>query len=195
MVLVKRVIMEEVESSTRIRACDSLRALNRGLRAAVHRRLALRRASRQQRGMSDTPNPQFLGKQTDLPSSPEAAKLDYVPNPRDGTLYLVRFAAPEFTSLCPVTGQPDFAQLTLEYVPDALCVELKSLKLYIWSYRDDGAFHEAVTNKILDDIVATCQPRFARLRAKFNVRGGTYPEIVAEYRAPDWRAPQAVELP
>lgn len=102
---------------------------------------------------------------------------------------------PEFTCLCPLTGQPDFATMRLEYVPDLRCIELKALKLYIWSYRDDGAFHEAVTNGILDDIVAACAPRFARLTAKFNVRGGTYPTIVAEFMAPGWHPPPRVELP
>lgn len=94
-----------------------------------------------------------------------------------------------------MTGQPDFAHLTLEYVPEQQCVELKSLKLYIWSFRDEGAFHEAITNRILDDIVAVTTPRFARLSAKFNVRGGTYPTIIVEHRAPDWTAPPHVELP
>ena len=99
--------------------------------------------------MSDTPAPKFLGANTALPASPEEAELDYVPNPRAEQLYMVRFAAPEFTSLCPVTGQPDFATITIRYIPDALCVELKSLKLYLWSFRDEGHFHEDVTNRIL----------------------------------------------
>ena len=94
-----------------------------------------------------------------------------------------------------MTGQPDFAHLTLEYVPLQKCVELKSLKLYIWSFRDEGAFHEAVTNRILDDIVAATNPNFARLTAKFNVRGGTYPTIIAEHRRPDWQPPIKVSLP
>jgi 7-cyano-7-deazaguanine reductase len=102
---------------------------------------------------------------------------------------------PEFTCVCPLTGQPDFAQLKLEYVPAEHCVELKSLKLYLWSYRDEGAFHEAVTNRIASDLIAALKPRFLRLRAKFNVRGGIYTEVVAEHRDPDWEAPQAVTLP
>ena len=89
---------------------------------------------------------------------------------------------PEFTCLCPKTGQPDFATLLLEYVPDAACVELKSLKLYVWSYRNEGAFHEAVTNRILDDLVQLMKPRFIRLTAEFNVRGGIYTTVVAEHR-------------
>ena len=89
---------------------------------------------------------------------------------------------PEFTCLCPKTGQPDFATLVLDYVPDRLCVELKSLKLYIWSYRNEGAFHEAVTNRILDDLVGATQPRFMRLEARFYVRGGIFTTVVAEHR-------------
>ena len=102
---------------------------------------------------------------------------------------------PEFTCLCPKTGQPDFATLKLEYVPEALCVELKSLKLYVWSFRDVGAFHEAVTNEILSDLVAGMQPRFARLTAEFNVRGGIYTTVIAEHRDPAWQSPGTVNLP
>jgi 7-cyano-7-deazaguanine reductase len=102
---------------------------------------------------------------------------------------------PEFTCLCPKTGQPDFATLFLEYVPDAKCVELKSLKLYVWSYRNEGAFHEAVTNRILDDLVRVTQPRFLRLTAEFNVRGGIYTTIVAEHRMAGWEAAPALALP
>ena len=96
---------------------------------------------------------------------------------------------PEFTCLCPMTGQPDFATLVLDYVPDKLCVELKSLKLYIWSYRDQGAFHEAVTNKILNDLARATQPRLMRLEARFNVRGGIYTTVIAEQRKKGWRGP------
>jgi 7-cyano-7-deazaguanine reductase len=102
---------------------------------------------------------------------------------------------PEFTCLCPKTGQPDFATLHLEYVPDAKCVELKSLKLYIWSYRDEGAFHEAVTNRILDDLVQATKPRFVRLTAEFYVRGGIYTTVVAEHRKTGWEPAPAVALP
>jgi 7-cyano-7-deazaguanine reductase len=93
---------------------------------------------------------------------------------------------PEFTCLCPKTGQPDFATLVLDFVPDRKCVELKSLKLYVWSYRDQGAFHEAVTNEILDDLVRATQPRFMRLEARFNVRGGIYTSVFAEHRKRGW---------
>ena len=121
--------------------------------------------------------------------------LETFDNPEPGRDYTIRIQVPEFTCLCPKTGQPDFAELRLEYVPDSLCVELKSLKLYVWSFRDEGAFHEAVTNRILDDLVATIRPRFMRLTAEFNVRGGIYTTVVAEHRMPDWRAPERVELP
>jgi 7-cyano-7-deazaguanine reductase len=112
--------------------------------------------------------------------------LDTFDNPAPARDYRVSIRLPEFTCLCPLTGQPDFAEMTLDYVPAAKCIELKALKLYIWSWRDEGAFHEAITNRILDDIVAACQPRAARLTAAFNVRGGTYPTIIVEHRVPDW---------
>lgn len=112
--------------------------------------------------------------------------LETFVNPAPARDYLITIRLPEFTCLCPLTGQPDFAHMTLAYIADQTCVELKALKLYIWSYRDDGAFHEAVTNQILDDVVSACAPRFARISADFNVRGGTYPTIVAEHRATDW---------
>jgi 7-cyano-7-deazaguanine reductase len=102
---------------------------------------------------------------------------------------------PEFTCLCPKTGQPDFAVLDLEYVPAERCIELKSLKLYIWSFRDRGAFHEAVTNQILDALVAATAPRFMRLSARFNVRGGIYTTVVAEHRAAGWAAAPAITMP
>ncbi|MDJ0861599.1 MAG: preQ(1) synthase [Gammaproteobacteria bacterium] len=116
-------------------------------------------------------------------------------NPQPDRDYTIRIRIPEFTCLCPKTGQPDFATMHLEYVPDRRCVELKSLKLYMWSYRDQGAFHEAVTNQILEDLVAACAPRFMRLRAEFNVRGGIYTTVVAEHRADGWSAPPPVTLP
>ncbi|HVL34792.1 MAG TPA: preQ(1) synthase [Burkholderiales bacterium] len=94
---------------------------------------------------------------------------------------------PEFTCVCPMTGQPDFARLLLEYVPERRCVELKSLKLYVWSYRDQGAFHEAVTNRIVDDLVGALRPRYLRLEARFNVRGGIHTSVVAEHRKKGWR--------
>jgi len=121
--------------------------------------------------------------------------LETFANPAGKRDYTIRMTIPEFTCLCPKTGQPDFATLEIEYIPDALCVELKSLKLYIWSYRDQGTFHEAVTNKILDDLVTYLQPRYLRITARFNVRGGIYTNIVAEYRQPGWQAPDPVQLP
>jgi 7-cyano-7-deazaguanine reductase len=117
------------------------------------------------------------------------------PNPQPERDYTIRIRVPEFTCLCPNTGQPDFAELTLEYVPDQRCVELKSLKTYVWSYRDEGAFHEAVTNRILGDLVEATQPRFMRLTADFNVRGGIYTTVVAEHRADGWEPPHPVQLP
>ncbi len=121
--------------------------------------------------------------------------LETFPNPTPGRDFTIRIDMPEFTCLCPKTGQPDFAELRLEYVPDERCVELKSLKMYIWSYRNEGAFHEAVTNQILDDLVRATEPRFMRLTAEFNVRGGIYTQVVAEHRAKDWQPPTEVTLP
>ncbi len=121
--------------------------------------------------------------------------LDTFDNPAPQRDYTIEIAIPEFTCLCPKTGQPDFAHMDLHYVPDRRCIELKSLKLYIWSFRDTGAFHEAVTNAILEDLVAACQPRYARLRARFNVRGGTYPTITVEHRMPGWTPAPLVQLP
>jgi 7-cyano-7-deazaguanine reductase len=128
-------------------------------------------------------------------STSPSKDLETFENPEPSRDYTIRIDVPEFTCLCPKTGQPDFATLLLEYVPDKLCVELKSLKLYVWSYRDEGAFHEAVTNRILDDLVAATRPRFMRLTARFNVRGGIYTTVVAEHRDPEWTAPAAVRLP
>ncbi len=124
-----------------------------------------------------------------------ATTLETFANPSPQRDYTIRMRMPEFTCLCPRTGQPDFATLRLEYVPDQHCVELKALKLYIWSFRDRGAFHEAVTNEILDNLVAVMAPRFLRLRARFNVRGGIYTTVTAEHRQPGWRSPATVELP
>jgi len=128
-------------------------------------------------------------------STQPSKALETFDNPQPERDYTIRIQVPEFTCLCPKTGQPDFAELQFEYVPDRLCVELKSLKLYVWSFRDQGAFHEAVTNRILDDVVQAIAPRFMRLTAEFNVRGGIYTTVVAEHRAPDWEAPSAVRLP
>ena len=121
--------------------------------------------------------------------------LETFPNPQPERQYTIRMRIPEFTCLCPKTGQPDFAELHLEYVPDQTCVELKSLKLYVWSFRNEGAFHEAVTNRMLDDLVAATAPRFMRLTAEFGVRGGIWTNVIAEHRAPGWTAAPKVELP
>ncbi len=121
--------------------------------------------------------------------------LETFDNPEPGRDYTIRLEIPEFTCLCPLTGQPDFAALTLEYVPDALCVELKSLKLYFWSFRDEGAFHEAVSNQILNDLAALLSPRFMRLTAAFRVRGGITTTVVVEHRKEGWMGPESVALP
>jgi 7-cyano-7-deazaguanine reductase len=121
--------------------------------------------------------------------------LETFPNPHPERDYTIRIRMPEFTCLCPKTGQPDFATLHLAYVPDQACVELKSLKLYVWSWRDEGAFHEAVTNRILADLVAACQPRYMQLRAEFMVRGGIYTDVVVEHRQPGWLPTTPVDLP
>lgn len=122
-----------------------------------------------------------------MPSRP-SRRLQTFANPSPDRDYRIAMEIPEFTCLCPMTGQPDFAVLALEYVPDRLCVELKSLKQYVWSFRDEGAFHEAVTNRILDDLVAATRPRYLRLSAKFNVRGGIYTTVVVEHRKRGWKA-------
>lgn len=121
-----------------------------------------------------------------MPSRPRN-RLQTFRNPSPERDYRIHMQLPEFTCLCPMTGQPDFALLELEYVPDRLCVELKSLKLYVWSYRNEGAFHEAVTNRILDDLVRAVRPRYMRLAARFNVRGGIATSVVAEHRKRGWK--------
>jgi 7-cyano-7-deazaguanine reductase len=120
--------------------------------------------------------------------------LETFPNPSPQRDFAIHMQIPEFTCLCPKTGQPDFATLFLDYIPDQACVELKSLKLYIWSYRNEGAFHEAVTNRILDDLAGATQPRFMRLTARFFVRGGIFTTVVAEHRKPGWTPQPRVEL-
>jgi len=121
--------------------------------------------------------------------------LETFDNPNPGRDYTIHIRMPEFTCLCPKTGQPDFAELFLDYIPDEKCVELKALKMYIWSFREEGGFHEAMTNKILADLVEATQPRFMRLTADFNVRGGVYTKVVAEHRKEGWIAPAPVHLP
>ena len=128
-------------------------------------------------------------------STKPSTSLGTFPNPAAQRDYTIRMTMPEFTCLCPMTGQPDFATLKLEYVPDQLCLELKALKLYIWSFRDRGCYHEAVTNEIIGNMVATIAPRFLRLTAEFLVRGGIYTTIVAEHRADGWTPAATVQLP
>jgi 7-cyano-7-deazaguanine reductase len=127
-------------------------------------------------------------------TSHPSTDLETFPNPAPDRDYTIRMQVPEFTCLCPKTGQPDFATLELEYVADRLCVELKSLKVYIWSFRDRGAFHEAVTNEIADRLASATQPRFLRLTARFNVRGGIYTSVVVERRQPGWQPVSPVTL-
>ena len=121
--------------------------------------------------------------------------LETFTNPQPRRNYTIRIEVPEFTCLCPKTGQPDFATIIIEYVPDQTCVELKALKLYMWTFRERGAFHEAVTNEILDDLVNATAPNFMRIRAEFNVRGGIYTTVIAEHRNPEWNIPEQVNLP
>lgn len=128
------------------------------------------------------------------PSKPSKDILVF-PNPNPERDYVIQFQVPEFTCHCPLTGQPDFAHFTIDMIADELCVELKSLKMYFWSYRDEGAFHEKVTNRILDDIVAVTDPRFIRITAKWYVRGGIYTNVVAEHRKPGWTPAPRLDLP
>jgi len=129
-----------------------------------------------------------------MASRPTRKALQTFPNPTPGRDFRIHVEMPEFTCLCPITGQPDFAVLVLDYVPDRMCVELKSLKLYVWSFHDQGAFHEAVTNRMLDDLVRATNPRYMRLTARFNVRGGLFTTVVAEHRKRGWRPPAPVQL-
>lgn len=128
-----------------------------------------------------------------MPSQPSKT-LETFPNPAPERDYQIHIEIPEFTCLCPKTGQPDFAILILDYIPDERCVELKSLKLYIWSFRNEGHFHEAVTNRILGDLAGALKPRFMRLTARFYVRGGIFTTVVAEHRKPGWQPAPRVEL-
>lgn len=147
--------------------------------------------------MARTPEPR-TPKQRPMPPNPPSApskELHVFANPAPERDYVIVFRIPEFTCLCPLTGQPDFARFEIEMVADRLCIELKSLKMYLWSYRDEGAFHEDVTNRILDDIVAATAPRFARIRARWNVRGGITTDVVAEHRARGWKPAAPIALP
>lgn len=127
--------------------------------------------------------------------SKASSTIDTFDNPQQDRDYTIRIDTPEFTCLCPLTGQPDFATILIEYIADKKCLELKALKMYFWSYRDQGAFHEAVTNKMLSDFVDAIKPRFMRVSAEFNVRGGIYTKVIAEHRADGWVAPEQVVLP
>lgn len=146
------------------------------------------------KSLSSKETPTHLTKLGDKPTALATKILDTFPNPQPKRDFVIHMQIPEFTCLCPITGQPDFATLYLDYIPEARCVELKSLKLYIWSFRNDGKFHEAVTNEILDDIVRAIAPRYARLTAKFWVRGGIFTTIEAEHRDKRWKPQARVDL-
>ena len=130
-----------------------------------------------------------------VPPSAPNKELQVFPNPAPERDYVIEFQIPEFTCHCPLTGQPDFAHITIQMIADKLCIELKSLKMYVWSYRNEGAFHEKVTNTILADIVRTCAPRFIRVSARWFVRGGIYTNVVVEHRKPGWTPAPRVDLP
>jgi 7-cyano-7-deazaguanine reductase len=127
-------------------------------------------------------------------SSSPSKILEVFDNPNEERDFVIRIDTSEFTCLCPLTGQPDFADIHIEYIADKHCVELKSLKNYFWSYRNEGAFHEAVTNKMLDDLVEAMNPRFIRLKAVFNVRGGVYTNVECEHRKEGWNPREVVSL-
>jgi 7-cyano-7-deazaguanine reductase len=136
--------------------------------------------------------------QRPMPPNPPSApskELHVFPNPAPQRDYVIQFQVPEFTCHCPLTGQPDFAHFTIDMIADELCVELKSLKMYFWSFRNEGAFHEKVTNDILDKIVSVTQPRFIRITAKWYVRGGIYTNVVVEHRKKGWKQQPVVQLP
>lgn len=122
-------------------------------------------------------------------------QLETFENPNPGRDYTIRITVPEFTCLCPKTGQPDFATILIDFVPDQRCVELKSLKMYMWSFREEGGFHEAMTNRILEDIVTAIEPRFLRVTGRWNVRGGIWTNVVVEHRQDGWAPAPRVELP
>ena len=128
-------------------------------------------------------------------STKPSKTLETFDNPMPERDFTIRIKVPEFTCLCPKTGQPDFATIHIEYIADKLCVELKSLKLYMWSFRDEGAFHEKVTNDMLSDLVNATAPRFMRITAEFYVRGGIYTTVVADHQAHNWTPSSPVQLP
>lgn len=129
------------------------------------------------------------------PPSVPSKHLDVFPNPAPQRDFVIQFQIPEFTCFCPLTGQPDFAHFTIDCIADKLCIELKSLKMYMWSYRNEGAFHEKVTNDILTDMVKAINPRYLRITAKWYVRGGIYTNVVAEHRKKGWKPAPKVDLP
>lgn len=128
-----------------------------------------------------------------MPSQPSKT-IETFPNPNPGRDYRVHIEVPEFTCLCPLTGQPDFATFVIDYIPERSNIELKSLKMYMWSFRDEGVFHEAVTNRILDDLAGATRPRYMRITAKWYVRGGIFTTVVAEHRKRGWKPAPRVEL-
>ena len=148
--------------------------------------------------MAKTATPKRAASERQKPVNPPSVPskdLQVFPNPTPQRDYVIQFQIPEFTCHCPLTGQPDFAHFTIDMVADKLCVELKSLKMYMWSFRNEGAFHEKVTNDIVDDIVRVTDPRFIRITAKWYVRGGIYTNVVAEHRQKGWKPQPVVELP
>jgi 7-cyano-7-deazaguanine reductase len=148
--------------------------------------------------MAKTAPTKPAAKERAMPPNPPTApskELHVFANPAPQRDYVIQFQVPEFTCHCPLTGQPDFAHFTIDMVADQLCVELKSLKMYFWSYRNEGALHEKVTNDILDDIVKATDPRFIRITAKWFVRGGIYTNVVAEHRQRGWKPQPVVEMP
>lgn len=128
------------------------------------------------------------------PNEPSKELITF-PNPSPENDYTIRITVPEFTCLCPLTGQPDFANFVIEYVPEAECVELKALKMYFWSFREEGGFHEKLTNDILAKLVSVTQPRFMRVTANWNVRGGIFTTVVAEHKSDSWAPSPRIELP
>ena len=138
-----------------------------------------------------TPSPRLAPA---VPPSAPSKDLQAFPNPQPGRDYVIRFDVPEFTCLCPLTGQPDFAHFKIEIVADRFCVETKSLKQYFWSFRNEGAFHEKVTNTIVDDLVQAIAPRFIRIHADWFVRGGIRTYVTVEHRQKGWKPQPPVDL-
>jgi 7-cyano-7-deazaguanine reductase len=128
-------------------------------------------------------------------STQPSKTLETFPNPFPDRDYTIHMSIPEFTCLCPMTGQPDFATIKIDFVPDERCIELKSLKMYMWSFREEGGFHEAMTNGILNDLVTAISPRFMRVTGEWNVRGGIYTNVVAEHRQSGWAPAPKIDLP